>query len=261
VELLGLGPAAWGVAVVVVLAGSVLQSTTGFGLGLVSAPVLVLIDPTLVPTVVLGIAVPLALVMVVRYWGDLDTGAIKWALVGRFAGAVAGSGIVVALGSRELSIAFALSLLLAVGVSVARPRIAARSDGAGARPERPRGIENNRLMVSAGFLSGAMGTATSVGGPVMALALQHETGPRLRAMMASFMAFGGLLSLLTLAVVGELGGREATLALVLAPLTLIGLALSRWTVAVFDRGYVRQAVLAFATVAAAMILARALWPG
>ena len=246
-EFLGLDALAWLVAVGIVLAGSVLQGTTGFGLGLVSAPVLVLIDPALVPTVILGIAVPLALVMVRRQWSDLDLAAVKWALTGRFIGAFGGTWAVVALGRRELSIAFAVSLLLAVGLSVLQ-----------AQADLGRTTAGPRLMLTAGLLSGVMGTATSVGGPIMALALQHESGPRLRAMMASFMAFGGLFSLTTLAVVGEFGGRELALSLILAPLTLFGLALSRWTVARFDQGYVRPAVLTFAAAAAALILIRSL---
>ncbi len=242
--MLDLSLTAWLIAIGVVLAGSTLQSTTGFGLGLVSAPVLVLIDPTLVPTVILGIAVPLALVMVSREWHEFDIHAAKWALGGRMLGAVAGSWAVVVLGSYELSIAFALSLLLAVGVSISGFKGGGGSTG---------------VMATAGFLSGVMGTLTSIGGPMMALALQHETGPRLRTMMASFMAFGGLLSLTLLTIVGEFRPREMAIAAILAPLTLVSLFLSRWTVKLLDQGAVRPAVLSFATISAVLILVRTLW--
>ncbi|MCP5031342.1 MAG: sulfite exporter TauE/SafE family protein [Actinomycetia bacterium] len=234
---------AWLIAILIVLLGSILQSTTGFGLGLVTAPVLVLIDPTLVPTVILGIAVPLALLMVVRERHEFDIHAAKWALTGRLIGAAAGSWAVVVLGSRELSIAFALSLLVAVAVSASGFKGGGGSTG---------------VMATAGFLSGVMGTVTSIGGPMMALALQHETGPRLRTMMASFLAFGGLLSLILLAIVGEFRPREMALAAILAPITLIGLFVSRWTVKILDQGAVRPAILAFASIAAVLILGRTL---
>jgi uncharacterized membrane protein YfcA len=242
--VLDLSVTSWLVAVIIVVAGATLQSTTGFGLGLVSAPVLVLIDPTLVPTVVLGIAVPLALAMLVREWDHRDLHAVKWAIAGRVVGAAVGSWAVVVLGSRELSIAFALSLLLAVMVS-----IGGFTGGGGTA----------QALTTAGFLSGVMGTVTSIGGPIMALALQHESGPRLRTMMASFMSFGGLFSLTLLTVVGEFQPREMALAAILAPLTLVGLALSRWTVNLLDQRSVRPAVLTFATVAAVAILVRTLW--
>ena len=242
-DLLGLSPTAWMVAIAIVVAGSMLQSTTGFGLALVSAPVLVLLDPTLVPGVVLAVATPLAMVMLIRERAHLDLNAIRWALLGRVLGAFGGSWAVLVLGTRDLSIAFALSLLLAVAMSVAGFSLANLTPGA---------------MLGAGFASGVTGTATSVGGPIMALALQHESGPRLRTMMASFMAFGGMASLTLLTLIGEFGRREATLGLFLAPVSLIGIVLSCWTVHLFDRDHTRPTVLTFATVAAIIILIRAL---
>ena len=41
-------------------------------------------------------------------------------------------------------------------------------------------------MFSAGFLSGFMGTSSSIGGPPMALVLQHEENDFIRANMAAF---------------------------------------------------------------------------
>src|SRR5690606_31828007 len=46
-------------ATVAVLIGACIQGSLGFGLGLVAAPVLVMLDTSLVPSVVLGIGVPL----------------------------------------------------------------------------------------------------------------------------------------------------------------------------------------------------------
>lgn len=241
-DLLGLNPAAWLVAFLIVSLGATLQSTTGFGLGLVSAPVLVLLDPTLVPSVVLGLAVPLAVVMVVRERGDFDFGLVRWAMVGRLFGAFAGAWVVVSLGSRELSIVFAASLLLAVGLSLA-------------------GLSIRRTattMLNAGFVSGMMGTATSVGGPFLALLFQNASGPKLRTTMAAFMAFGGLTSLGLLAAVGEFGGRELGVSVALAPAMFVGFGASRWTVTYLDRGYTRPAVLTFAAAAAVVIVIRAL---
>jgi len=242
-EFLGLDLLAWVVTVGIVMAGSVLQGTTGFGMGLVSAPVLVLVDPTMVPTVVLAMALPLALIMVAREWEHFDFGLARWALGGRFFGALVGSWVVVALGTKELSIVFALSLLLGVGLSLSGLRI---------------GNSTSTSMATAGFLAGIMGTATSVGGPLLALTLQHETGARMRTMMASFIAFGGTISLVVLAAVGELHSRELSLGLILMPVTLFGLGVSQWTIGLLNQGHTRYAVLGFASVASVAILIRAL---
>lgn len=241
-ELLGLSPLAWLVALGIVTVGATLQSTTGFGLGLVSAPVLVLLDPTLVPGVVLGLAVPLAMVMVIRERKDFDLLLVRWAMFGRIPGAVAGGWVVVTLGSRELSIVFALSLLTAVGLSLAGLSIK----------------QTPATMFNTGFVSGMMGTATSVGGPFLALVFQNETGPRLRTTMAAFMAFGGLVSIVLLAAIGEFGLRDLALTTALIPAMWAGFGVSRWTTSFLDRGYTRPAVLSFAAVAAVVIIVRAL---
>lgn len=241
-EPLGLSLAAWTIALVMVALGATLQATTGFGLGLVTAPVLVLLDPTLVPGVALALTVPLAVVMVTRERTDLDLALVRWAVIGRVPGAVAGTWIVVTLGSRELSLVFAASLLLAVGLSLA-------------------GVSATRTATSlfgAGLLAGMMGTATSVGGPFVALLFQDEQGSKLRTTMATFMIFGATTSLLLLTVVGEFGRRELALSAALAPAGFLGFAASRWTITYLDRGYTRPAVLTFAAVASMIIVIRAL---
>lgn len=228
------------VAMAAVLIGACLQGSLGFGLGLVAAPVLVMIDTSLVPGVVLGIGVPLTYLVAWRERRSLDARRVAWAVVGRVPGTVVGSIAVVLLSQRWLAGLFAIALLSAVVLSVA---------GFGVDPTRP-------AMFSAGFSSGFMGTATSVGGPPMALLLQHEAGPQLRASLAAFMAFGATFSLVALVAVGEFDRHDLVTTAVLIPTVLAGFAVSRWTNRVLDRGYTRSAVLAFATLSGISILVR-----
>ena len=241
-HFLGLETVAWVIAVSVVVVGAILQGSMGFGLGLVTAPILVLLDPELVPGVIIGTGVPLALLIAWRERKALDAKLVRWAIVGRFPGSIAGSLAVVALGTRSLAIAFALSILLAVVVSIA---------GVSVR-------RTNSTMLTAGFLSGLSGTATSVGGPPMALVMQHSTGPELRAALATFMAFGSVFSLTMLIIVGEFAERELGITAVLVPAAALGFAVSARTNAVLDRGHTRTAVLTVAAVSAVAILVRSL---
>ncbi len=241
-ELLGLGPLAWLVAAVVVIIGSILQGSMGFGLGLIAAPVLVLLDPGLVPGVVIGMVVPLALLIAWRERHARDTKLIRWAIVGRLPGAVAGTLAVVALNTRALAIVFACSILVAVALSIS-------------------GISIRRTtstMVAAGFISGLMGTATSVGGPPIALVFQHDSGPELRAAVGAFMAFGAIVSLGLLTAVGEFGLRELRFVFVLVPFTIVGFLVSARTNRFLDNGYTRPSVLAVAAAAAVAVLIRSI---
>ena len=56
-------------------------------------------------------------------------------------------------------------------------------------------------VVVAGAASGLLGTATSIGGPPMAMALHHSGGPAMRGTLSAFFLLGSLLSVGLLAAV------------------------------------------------------------
>jgi uncharacterized membrane protein YfcA len=230
------------IAIVAVVAGACLQGSLGFGLGLVAAPVLVILDSRLVPGVILGIGVPLTYLMAWRERRSLDVRGVSWAISGRMVGTVFGTLAVVVLTERALALFFAFSLLTAVALSVV---------GLSVTP-------TPRTMLAAGVGSGFMGTATSVGGPPMALLLQREEGAELRASLAAFMAFGATFSLVALVSAGQFSRIDAVTTVVLAVPALAGFALSRWTNRILDRGYTRTVVLIFATASAVSILIKTL---
>ncbi len=66
-------------------------------------------------------------------------------------------------------------------------------------------VPHRRNLVLAGATSGLLGTATSIGGPPMALVWQNSTGARLRGTMSGFFLVGSVLSLVLLALTGSIG--------------------------------------------------------
>ena len=240
-EILGFSLPALALALAILMVGAAVQGSLGFGLGLVAAPVLVLIDPALVPGVIIAMSVPVALLVAWRERAALDLSTVRWAVVGRFPGSFAGGWAIVALSQKALAIAFGLSILIAVALSLKGWRI----------------TRTPTTMLTAGFISGMIGTATSIGGPPMALVYQRDSGPELRAAMATFMAFGAVFSLVLIAVVGKFGTHELTIATMLAPAVVIGFLVSRYTTRFLDRGHSRTAVLIFAASAAIAVLVRA----
>jgi uncharacterized membrane protein YfcA len=226
----------------VVALGACIQSAVGFGLGLLAAPVLAYVDTDLVPGPLLFVMVPLTVLVARRERGSLDFRGIRWAIAGRIPGTIAGSLAVAMLPEGPLAVFFAVLVLAAVALSVS---------GWHLRP-------TTRTLVTAGAASGFMGTATSIGGPPMALVYQRSTGPQLRATLAAYFVVGAAFSLLTLALVGEFGGDEVRLGLVLLPGMLAGYLLSGLAATVLDRGHTRTAVLAFATLSSLVLLAREL---
>jgi hypothetical protein len=104
-----------------------------------------------------------------------------------------------------------------------------------------------------------MGTASSIGGPPMALVYQHGPGDRLRATLGAYFVAGALMSLAALAVVGRFGVTEARLGAALVPGIVLGFAASSRLKALVDRGYTRPAVLSVAFATGLGVIFRQLW--
>lgn len=228
------------VALLIVTVGACLQGVLGFGLGLVAAPVLALLDPELVPGPLLFVGVPLTILVALRERGSLDFRGIRWALVGRVPGTIAGTIAVASLPQRPLVVLLGVVVLSAVVLSIS---------GWHVQP-------TPTTLLTAGTASGFMGTATSIGGPPMAIVYQRRGGPDLRASLAAYFVVGAAFSLATLAAAGEFARRELALGVRLLPGVIAGFALS-WAVArLLDRGYTRAAVLAFSAASSILLVVR-----
>ncbi len=90
-----------------VLLASALQSSIGFGIGLLAAPIVALIEPGLIPGTLIMIAMVVTLIVVIREREDIDLHGTGWALVGRVPGTIAGALLLAMLPHRALAILLA----------------------------------------------------------------------------------------------------------------------------------------------------------
>ena len=225
-------------AILVVAVGAMIQGSLGFGLGLVSAPALALIDATFIPGPLLLVGVAVTLTVFLRERGAVDWKGMKWAIFGRVIGTIAGGWAVVAF-SKDAVIVLVAVLVLA---GVLMTSIGWK-------------IKTNRITLStAGIVSGVMGTLTSVGGPPMALVYQRETAQKLRATLAGFFLVGATFSLLTLAVSGGMSQHAFALGALMLPGYVIGMIANRWASKFLDKGYSRVAVLTFSALSSVVLL-------
>lgn len=223
------------------LVGAFVQSVVGLGLGLLVAPVTAIIHPGWVPVLPLLLAMLVSGVMVRGEWRQIDWRSLAWMVPARIPGTAIGVWLVLRFTESQLAVAIAVMVLLGVLVSLRTAHV----------PVTP------ATLVTAGVTAGATGTATSVGGPPIALLLQHRDAGEMRSTMAVFFFVGVLMSLAGLLVVGEVGAPAARAALWLAPLVVIGFWLGS---AIRDRlpqARVRLAVLATCSGAAIALLFRA----
>jgi uncharacterized protein len=235
-------PSGFVAMLVVVAVGAVIQGSVGFGANLVAAPVLAIIEPEALPATLTLLILPLAAAMVRREHHGVDWPAVGWLMVGRVPGTAIGAIVVAWVAVDTLSVLAGAGVLVAVGMSMLTTTMPI----------------TRRTTVATGVASGAMGTATSIGGPPMALLYQHHEGPVLRATLAATFALGTVLSLVGLAVAGVLAAWHAALALALLPGTIAGIAVSGRLARRLDGTWLRPTVLAFAAVTAAVAVVRGL---
>lgn len=223
---------------VIVLVAALVQGAVGYGFGLLAAPLLVLVEPALVPVPTILAAFTLGLLGVAGDRGSVDWSGVGWALLGRVPGTALGVAAVTLLPGPAFTVVVALSVLLGVVLSVS------------AWSPRPTRV----ALVVAGVVSGTVGTASSIGGPPVALLYQSSPGPEVRATMAAFFVVGSLMSLVGLGVAGGVDGEALRLSAAILPLVVTGWVVSRWVRHRLDQGWTRPAVLSVAAVAAVLLL-------
>jgi uncharacterized membrane protein YfcA len=230
-------------ACTIVSISALLQSSVGFGFSIVAAPLLILLDPRLVPGPLLLAGLTLVLLLTLRERRSIDKSGLTWAIAGMVPGALLGGVILTTLAEEAMSLFFGGLVLLAVVMSIAGLHFA---------PTPP-------VLAGAGLLSGLMSSTSSISGPPMALVYQHKPGTSLRGTLSGYFLASTTFSILVLRGVGHFGYEELSLALPLLPAVLIGFWVSKWTISLLDRGYTRPGVLILSSAAAVIVITRTIF--
>jgi uncharacterized membrane protein YfcA len=225
-----------------VLVGAFVQAVVGLGVGLVTAPLVTILEPSLMPSLPLWFGV---LVSGASLFGErhhVDWSGLAWALPARVPGTLLGVWLVVVFSSRQLGVAVGVMVLVTVGLSLRAVSVP---------------ITRGTLLL-AGFTAGTAGTATSIGGPPLALLYQLRRPAEVRSTLAVFFFAGTVLSVVGLALAGELPLASVAVAAVVSPFLVAGI----WLGVVFrgrlPRERFRRSVLAVCGASAVVLLVRSL---
>jgi uncharacterized membrane protein YfcA len=230
------------VIALITLVAAALQASVGFGMGIVAAPVVALVDPTLIPATMLLLAMVVTLIAALAERQHIDLGGTGWALAGRVPGSIAGGLMVAMLPARGLALMLAGVVLLGATVT---------TFGWAPSPVRS-------TLVLAGAASGVLGTATSIGGPPMALVWQGKSAAALRGSMNGFSLIGAVLSITSLAVTGSISGRTMLVVALLLPMPVLGFGLSRLLNRVLDPRRLRRTVIGMSCFGAIVLIGQQL---
>lgn len=233
------------IALVVSTIGSALQGVVGFGFGVLSVPILTILDPAFTPIPQLILALPLTISIALRDRRHLDLSGAAWVIVGRFPGALLGALLLGALARRTLDavIAFIVlgaTLVISSGWSIRRTAA---------------------TEFLAGVSSGITGTVSAIGGPPVALIYHDSPGATIRSTLSTIFIIGLTINLVTLAALGEIHADDLRAAGILLPGMLVGLTLSGFLAKRFDDQVLRRVVLVTAGLAAVGLAFKVLLAG
>ena len=227
-------------AFLIVIIGSILQGSIGFGLGPFSVPLLLLIDPVFVPGPLLLSALVLTILMYNREHQSVNKQEIKWAVFGRIIGTIIGAAILTIISKNHLSLLFALVILLSLIIFISGIKVKM----------------SNSNLIFVGAISGFMGTTTSIGGPPMALLYQDKKGPRIRGTLSGIFMIGTIIALISLIIINKFWLPELLVSLLLMPGIFIGYFFSRYSSKFIDKGYIRPVILIVSALTSIVLILR-----
>lgn len=213
--------------------GAYVQTAIGFGMAVVAAPILFYLDPALVPGPLMVVLLVMCLVNGWRFRKGLELNLLAPALLARIPGSAVGVWLLAVLPLQWLAVLIAITIMLGVLVrlkDIALPMTRAN-------------------MALGGFLSGVMGTSTTIGGPPMVLVMHGADMHRIRANLAGFFVVSTLMSVGALASGGFLTQAHLMTALPLAPAALLGNWLAVHTLHLVSRPVMHYGSLGLCTFA------------
>lgn len=222
--------------------GSLLQGITGFGLNLLAAPILIMVQPRLVPGPILVSALVLTVLMALRDHTGIDLRGVGWMAAGMLPGTALGSYLLPVLPHKLLALILGFLVLAGVLLSLVGLRFPPR----------------RWVLFLAGLFSGLGSTLASIGAPPVALVNQDLEPKRLRATLSGYFILSAITSLLALIPAGRMGPAELKLSFWLIPGVVLGFVGSGLLIDRMSRRTVRYVLLSLSGASALILIVQQL---
>ncbi|QCZ92528.1 sulfite exporter TauE/SafE family protein [Salinimonas iocasae] len=222
----------------ILITGACLQGVIGFGLGLLSAPLVYFLMPELVPAPMILNALLLTSLLSVKYRAEIDVRHTGFSVFGGTIGVLVAGTVMYYLDAAQYQLLFGVSILIAVGLSVLgmTPRVSALTN------------------IIASSLSGFLGTTTSAGGAPMGLLYQSAEQSKIKANLSVFFVYINLFGIFVLWWTGRATQSDFILFLKCIPAILIGWALSYFISKNINEDRIRQLILLVASGSALVLI-------
>lgn len=178
----------WVAAATSLFIGCWVQTALGFGMAVIAAPIIVILNPMWVPVALTLCALFLSILNTWNQRQHIEWRALPLPFITRLPGTVIGAWLLLQLSTHALQLFVAGCVLLAVAISYSGKAFH---------------YTPKRLGLAA-FISGIMGTTTSIGGPPMALVMQHGKPSNVRANLSLYFGYSCTISMISYAYIGVL---------------------------------------------------------
>jgi uncharacterized membrane protein YfcA len=234
----------WSAAAVIAIiaVGALIQTTTGSGFGIVTAPALILVDPHLVPGALLMLATVICTVTAWRERAWIDRGFVTRCVLAAVPGTAAGVTVVHLVGGQTLAVIIALTVVAAGCAGLCGVRVPLTT----------------RSTLTAGFFSGALNYAAALPGPPLALMFRAAEAARIRATMSAVFAIISAATVLLLAATGRSDSHDLLVALALLVPMAAGILAARVVMHRIPAAAVARAGMALSVIAGVGLLVSSL---
>ncbi|MBV29584.1 MAG: TSUP family transporter [Actinobacteria bacterium] len=196
------------IALLLLIIGCTVQACLGIGAGLIAGPVLVAIEPELLPGPMLCMSMVVSIRNTIGDWHETDSVGWRRAVIGAPAGIAFGLILLSKLSESALTIAISLFVIGAVVIQLI-----------GIRLPKGRGIQ-----YLAGAATAFSATVAAIPGPVFAIFYGHRKPGTMRGTVARLMLLLAPMIITPLIISGAFGWYHTRLSLFLLPSAFLGLA-------------------------------------
>ncbi|WP_020409404.1 sulfite exporter TauE/SafE family protein [Hahella ganghwensis] len=217
----------WIISAVSLFLGCWIQTAAGFGMAVIAAPIMVLINPDWVPVTITVTALFLSIINTWNQRQHLEASRMLSPFIARLPGTAIGAWLLIQLNVAWLQVFVSACVISAVIISIKGTRFEATP---------------TRLGI-AGFVSGITGTTTSIGGPPMALIMQHDAPKTVRANLSLYFTYSCVVSLISYALTGLLTNELLWESLSFLPCALLGFYFGQHSRGFVDAGRFRPIML------------------
>lgn len=228
---------------ILILAGSIVQGTIGFGLGTLATPIIAFFAPELIPALILMLALVISTTTTLQTWRNVDWHFFLVCSIMRLPGTILGAAAVAYLPERGLMAMIGIAILGSMTLS--------------ARGWSP--ALNNRNLTIASVASGFLGTSTALGGPPLAILLKNSAPALMRGTLSATFVSGCIISLASLAFTGHITRDLVQIWLLYLPLVVLGLVIAYFINQRINKKVLNRIVVTVSVSAALLLLLKAVF--